>query len=397
MNHPTLFKRTSTGATQRWHIEQNESQYRVHTGQIDGKITISEWKQAVGKNQGKANETTDTTQASAEIVAQYKKKKAQGRYHESVDTIDVEAYHVPMTAKKYADRWKDDMFVIDETFYSQPKLDGVRCNIKADGMWTRKGKPILAMPHIWEAVSPIFDTHPDIILDGELYNHDLREYLNRISGLVRKQKPTPEELEKTSVIQFHMYDVTGEAEFDQHPIYLDAKSTWHNRMQNLFQTSQVIGLHTEVNVYGNKPDALVHLVDTKRFETQEQLDALNSVYLAAGYEGQMIRFNSGLYEHKYSAGLLKRKEFQDEEFTIISITEGVGNRAGMAGSVEYVTTKGIEFSSGIAGGVDFYKDMWHNKDKFIGGEGTVRFFNWTEYGRPYLPVTHNVYEGKREI
>ena len=35
----------------------------------------------------------------------------------------------------------------------------------------------------------MFADYPNTILDGELYNHELKENFNKITSLVRKQKP----------------------------------------------------------------------------------------------------------------------------------------------------------------------------------------------------------------
>jgi len=375
IDHPKLYKRTSTGATQIWFIQQNESEYRVHTGQIGGKITISEWKQAFGKNQGKANETTDITQADAEIAAEYKKKKAQGKYHDTVEDIDNSTYFAPMLAHKYEKYIPTQQMYDARIVLSSPKLDGVRCIADKNGLWTRRGKPIVAMPHIWEALKPIFQNNPEIILDGELYNHDLRDHLNRISGLCRKKKLTKDEFEQTKQIQYHVYDCDlghGETFIDRFHV-----------------------LATNVLLLGH--GSYVKIVDARCVYNKDQLDELNSKYLSQGYEGQIIRIDGQPYQNKRTKYLLKRKEFQDQEFTITGFTEGVGNRAGMAGNITYVTDDGVEFSSGIAGGEEFYKMLWKNKEKYIGGQGTVRFFLWTEYGKPFLPVTYDVYENKRDL
>ena len=45
----------------------------------------------------------------------------------------------------------------------------------------------------------------------------------------------------------------------------------------------------------------------------------------------MGRISASAYENKRTKQLLKRKEFQDAEFKIVEIVEGIGNRAGMAG------------------------------------------------------------------
>lgn len=377
INHQTLFKRTSSKAIQKWHIEQNESQYRVHTGQIDGKITISEWKHAVGKNQGKKNETTDTTQADFEIAAQYTKKLNQGRYHESIESIDETKYFAPMLAHGYEKYTPTPVMYAGRIVLSSTKLDGVRCVADKNGLWTRQGKPLVSVPHIWEALKPIFAVYPEIILDGELYNHDLRDRLNRISGLCRKKKLTPEEYKETEQIQYHIYDCD-----------MGDEESFVNRFY---------ALQIDTMIRSTFDNEYLYLVETTVVEDQAHLDELNASYLGDGYEGQIIRIDGQPYQNKRSKYLLKRKEFTDQEFTIVRIVEGLGNRSGMAGSIEYLTDDGIEFSSGIAGGFEFYKMLWENQDKYIGGQGNVRFFNWTEYGRPYLPVTHDVYEGKREI
>jgi DNA ligase 1 len=51
----------------------------------------------------------------------------------------------------------------------------------------------------------------DVILDGELYNHDLKNDFEKIISLVRKTKPTEEDrLESTQMVQFHCYDIVDE-------------------------------------------------------------------------------------------------------------------------------------------------------------------------------------------
>ena len=58
--------------------------------------------------------------------------------------------------------------------YSQPKLDGIRCVVDKNGMWTRAGKPINSCPHIFESLKKFIEDNPNMIIDGELYNHELK-------------------------------------------------------------------------------------------------------------------------------------------------------------------------------------------------------------------------------
>jgi len=67
--------------------------------------------------------------------------------------------------------------------FIQPKLDGVRCLIQLNHeanergefpveAYSRTGKLWKNIDHILEELYPFFDKYPNVILDGELYNHD---------------------------------------------------------------------------------------------------------------------------------------------------------------------------------------------------------------------------------
>ena len=98
----------------------------------------------------------------------------------------------------------------DKPVYMQPKLDGVRCLFTKDGAFSRTGKQFMNVKHIEKMLSHFFKACPWTVLDGELYNHDLRNDFEKIISLVRKQKPTDEDrAEAHKMIQYHVYDYTG--------------------------------------------------------------------------------------------------------------------------------------------------------------------------------------------
>ena len=119
----------------------------------------------------------------------------------------------PMLAYPVSDKPID----YSKKVFMQPKLDGVRCVIQrekyGDKAWviraySRTGKQWLNIQHILDELQPFFKKHPNVILDGELYNHDLKDDFEKIISLVRKQKPTDEDRsEAQSLVQFHCYDV----------------------------------------------------------------------------------------------------------------------------------------------------------------------------------------------
>jgi DNA ligase 1 len=106
--------------------------------------------------------------------------------------------------------------------FIQPKLDGVRCVIQSEDVeyhepytgklikaqavkaYSRTGKEWKNIDHILTQLKPFFQKYPNVILDGELYNHDLKNDFEKIISLVRKTKPTEEDrLESAQMVQFH--------------------------------------------------------------------------------------------------------------------------------------------------------------------------------------------------
>ena len=108
----------------------------------------------------------------------------------------------------------------NEPVFIQPKLDGVRCVIQCDvtkndlvtwykiTAYSRTGKEWKNIQHILAELKPFFQANPNVILDGELYNHDLKDDFETIISLVRRQKPDDiDMLESRDMVQFHCYDI----------------------------------------------------------------------------------------------------------------------------------------------------------------------------------------------
>ena len=80
----------------------------------------------------------------------------------------------PMLAHKFDDNRVD----WSQPVYIQPKLDGVRCIIRAEfsdvfknlevKAYSRTGKEFKNIQHILDELIPFFAKSPDVILDGEI-------------------------------------------------------------------------------------------------------------------------------------------------------------------------------------------------------------------------------------
>lgn len=345
---PTLFSRTNTGAIQQWTVLiRGDSYYTIH-GQQNGQLQTTMPTVCKPKNEGKKNGTTGEQQALREADALWKKKKAAGSY-ESIADIDTVSFTEPMLAKNYDDRKGELKYPL----FAQPKLDGIRCLVRKDGMWSRNGKKFVNAPHIYEQLKYIFELCPDLVFDGELYCDKFANDFNAICSLVKKSKPTPEDIaESAEHLQYWIYDIA------------DPDKTFGDRTMYVCDFVNAVNHPSIVAVR-------THLVDC-----EATLDKLYEQWVDQGYEGQMVRTNTK-YEFKRSKGLLKRKEFRDAEYRVIGYVEGEGNKTGMLGALVFENHLQKQFNSNIKGTRDYLRELWAKKEELIGKLATVKYFNLT--------------------
>jgi ATP-dependent DNA ligase len=375
MNADRLYKIDTNGNVRVWWMEYDNEKYRTHSGIEGGKIVVSGWQYPEAKNVGRANATTVEEQVLLEVGFEYAKKQNQGKYHPTTKSAAKGAKFIEcMLADKYNPK-KHNKF----PYFSQPKLDGVRCLVSKDGMQSRNGKPILSAPHIRQALEPFFQAFPDAILDGELYNHDLKNDFEKIISLARKTKPTAADLkESEEKIQYHVYDAIMDGTFMDRLGFID--------------------LHiSRGNSFGNRYYPTVQTVTTRNVRDEHDIETLLGLYLECGYEGQMLRVYDSPYEGKRSKNLIKHKEFEDDEFEIVSIEEGKGNWAGAAKRIEIRLKDGTTQFSGVRGSFDMLSDLLYNAKDYIGTDVTVRYQNKTEDDKLRFPVVVAFWKGKRDL
>ena len=254
-----------------------------------------------------------------------------------------------------------------EGYYIQPKLDGIRCLFTADGAYSRNNKKFMNLKHIEMALKPFFEQQPDVVLDGELYNHKLKNDFEKIVSLVRKQKPTEEDRRNAQhLIQFHVYDY-----FSQDSYY----EKYQTRMHNLVCS----------DIYG----PCIKMVEA--YKVRKHDDSLYyhwNEFLSNGYEGSILRDGSALYKHGRSYGLMKFKDFSDAEATIVGYEIGQGKRTGTLGKFLMMDDDGNRFGCPPGKGYN-YKDlanMLKNINKYIGQRATFTYFQRTNAGSYRHPL-----------
>ena len=76
--HPTLYKRTSTGAVQQWTIAVANTTITTTYSQVGGAMQTTSNTITEGKNIGRSNATTPQQQAQLEAAAAHEKKRKSG-------------------------------------------------------------------------------------------------------------------------------------------------------------------------------------------------------------------------------------------------------------------------------------------------------------------------------
>ena len=279
----------------------------------------------------------------------------------------------PMLAYPVSDKPID----YNNTVFMQPKLDGVRCLIQAEftdvfkdlkvKAYSRTGKEWKNIDHILQELVPFFAQYPDVILDGELYNHDLKDDFETIISLVRRQKPDDiDMLESRDLVQFHCYDIV-----DETLPFVD-RAEWINN-----QFSHFAGLLK--NIY------CVKRVTTVRIPTETQAKDYHQDNLNQGYEGSILRLND-VYQCKRSHNLRKFKDFHDAEATIVDWVEGKGKRKGTIGKFMAIDADGNKFGMPVMDNFKKLQTMFKEMQGWVGKEATFTYFERTKAGSYRHPL-----------
>ena len=375
----TLYKRDKKGKVRAWTIEHDAVSYWTISGIYpDGKMTKTAPTFVEQKNVGKANETSLEQQVLNEVASKIQYQIDQGFTYEI--PTEEKRFEVSL-ANKYQDRIEKNK--LDFPYIVEPKLDGVRCYIKmVDGdirMFSRKHKEFKSVPHLTENrfIIEFFKKYPDAILDGELYNHSLKDDFNKIVSLVKKTKPTAADLEESKkIVEYHCFDSYYPSEPQLK--YVERKVRVGEIISDIRGTDilfketvvtceevKIVGLFFIQQKSNNQYGWWLNIV-----QTEEKTDEYIENQLKFGYEGIMLKKDVPYFFGR-SFDMLKYKKFFDKEFKIVDFEEGNGNLVGIAAAVICETEDGQTFKAGVMGTQDYARDLFTNKDLYKGKMATI--------------------------
>ncbi len=240
---------------------------------------------------------------------------------------------------------------------------------------TRKGEDFAPIAHIDEQIVNCFKKIYNYVntkynvteytIDGEFMPPTIDGSklfsFNKLNGLVKSGGKTLEEKLLLKTVEYHIYDV-------ELPVGYETR----DKIKNYFKDTHLIPLETEYVI-----------------ATDENLRKLLEKYLEEGEEGLMIRQLGMPYENKRSWQLCKYKLFVDEEFEVVQILRSI--KGEMAGAIELKPNKPcfdrenkpiLTFKAGLNFSHEECKEIWKNKEQYIGKIATIKFFEYSEFGIP---------------
>lgn len=419
MKLETLYKRAKTGAIQYYDImvepeatmafgdPRDHHVIRKVSGQLGTTSPIIHTELiSLGKNIGRASETTPREQAESQAQSDWRRKKdegykslvdlelfetkgdagnmvwstGQGTYWHDLEAAlqarlpqfntDASGNVKPMLSpskpikfdepKSYAKlKWPQ---------LAEPKFDGVRSTLIIDPYTasvqfiSRSGKPYDTMGHLTKQVEDWLVNHIDVemldkvILDGEIYKHGWE--LEEINEAVKKYRPGI-----TEELEFWVYDT---------PLQSADQITRSKIAQDIVETMNIKGI---LPVLG------------KLVENIDEAKEFHDLQVEDGFEGAMLKDPKGVYEQGCRSNFWRKvKVFDDTEFRIVGHVLG---QRGVEDLNFICESPGGTFEVRV-GGSRAAKQRIYNEyvvpGKHIDRQYTVKHFGYTKYNKPNLPT-----------
>jgi DNA ligase-1 len=379
---PLLMDKASTGKNKYWQgfVASHLMAVVTYTEywQEGAKQQRSVPVETVGKNLGKANETTALDQAKSEIDSQAERKQKKGYKLKDAPAPTAMAVHqermLPMLALSavYPKRGHS----IKWPCYVQPKLDGKRCVTNGVEFWSREGnlQPKGCVAHLQHNTE-------GMLVDGELMlPHDKFSFQESMSACMDPMNPNVAQL------LFFVFDLADKT--------LPFDERWDKLQQFLKE----------------HPHKSWVQVATLQVATEAEAYQFYGTCTEEGFEGVMLRNSAGRYRPQYrSPDIQKLKPVDDDEFEIVGYKEASGKDAGTPvwrckiGSQQTAASDGTtgrigaEFDARPMGSIEHRRKLWKDRDKLIGKFVTVKFQGYYDQkvtdkdaGKPRFPRAKGV-------
>lgn len=241
--------------------------------------------------------------------------------------------------------------------YTSPKLDGIRCLVDFGMNALSRTSKLIPNRYVREMLRDI----SAIGFDGELITYSESGQMDRfedVSSKIMSAAGQPN-------FRFHVFDTFHDPQ-EPYEHRLD-------RIRNNMRFSDFAGY--------------LEIVEANIAHDLDELFQHHARYTAAGYEGTMIRSPGGPYKFGRSTVregyLLKLKDFQDAEATIVGYTERLNHDPSLGAFV--MQWGEVEFSLGTGFTEEQRVEFWQRRDEMVGKLVTFTYQGIGTGGRPRFP------------
>ena len=304
---------------------------------------------------------------------------SEGELQEIIGDVvtDSSGFAKHMLAKQ-ADKVKDSSIEKVKMWAVSRKIDGVRCSFywkdgevksasRGGGDYDYSTYQLREHP----LLRSILSTHPDWVLDGELYKHG--KSLQQISGAARMEKTVA----GCDWLEYYVYDI------------MIPDTTFTDRYALLHELAGLINQESfNPEKEWNKEDLRMQVVphvfitgDNKK----DQIMDLHNQYVAEGWEGCVARDVSKPYKYGgRGMEMVKFKSYKDDCFKVVGIEGGLRGSEDMVFILE--TEDGKTFKAKPFGDRNQKQEYWNNfEEKYKGQIGECKFFYYSDDGVPLQP------------
>jgi DNA ligase-1 len=247
--------------------------------------------------------------------------------------------------------------------YVEVKLDGVRVLtiVYPDGrvdQCSREGKELVNFEHIKNQFASVASYYNEpMVFDGEVMSASFQDLM--------KQVRRKEDVNTVDAV-LHLFDIIPLADFEKGFCATRQEDrskqvySWHKINKDSLPNIQVVGHE---------------LVDLDTIEGDARLEEINSIAIAGGYEGIMMKDPDAPYECKRSVSWLKMKPFIEVSLEVVGFEEGTKRNKGRLGAIVGSGVddgKHIRVNVGSGFSDKLRTDIWNNREAITGDIMEVR-------------------------
>lgn len=244
----------------------------------------------------------------------------------------------------------------------QPKLDGYRglAHLTSGNQVEIKSmrmKPYQHLDHITKILAKKIK-NKNIYIDGEIY---LDQPINVLRSILGRDNLDEDQKKMAQQIKFIVFDM-----FDLNKMNMPYVERFKWLKDN----------------FGNNKNDVIEVIECRIAKNNKNIEEAFEEYVKEGYEGIIVRNYDGKYKlGGKSVDVLKSKNVLKDKFIIVGYKEGTGSNKGtVVWELRCRKNTQKNFWAKPTGTRENRREMYKNREKYIGKEITIKYFDIDKNG-----------------